>query len=106
MLIAYERHYHELVKKYKDEIIFINDMLAEIRKERETFYQETLQDIENKLHGDECISEEAKREWIAELKVNMERSFAQSENIIQHYITNNTEEFDKAMRKILLGEKI
>ena len=42
----------------------------------------------------------------AELKVNMERSFAQSENIIQHYITNNTEEFDKAMRKILLGEKI
>lgn len=100
-MIAYERHYHELVRQYKTEIQYIGDMLKNIRVEREEFYMVTLPKVELILEDDPIITNETKKEWILEFKHNMEKSFEQSEYIINHYISKNLEEFKKAMEEII-----
>lgn len=101
VFMAYEKHYMELVRNYKNEISFINEMLVDIRKERTDFLTNVLPSIEKGLKNDSEISEEIREEWIVELRNNMEKSFQESERIIQHYITKNQDQFEKKMKEIL-----
>lgn len=101
IMIAYERHFHDLVRNYKEEILYMEGMLEKIRKEREEFYRIKIPEIEKVMKEENVLNDEAKREWIEELKRNMESSFKQSEDLVNHYITNNLAEFKAEMSEIL-----
>ena len=64
VIAAYEEHYHKLLRNYKEEIKFIQEMMEGVRQEREKFYKETLPQIEKNINEDNILSEDAKREWL------------------------------------------
>ena len=99
VVAQYEEHYMRLLRNYKEEIAEIESMMREVRKERETFYQITLPQIEKTIRSDKVLSEDARREWIEELRANMEKSFRISEALIQHYVTSNQAEFKEKLKK-------
>lgn len=101
VLYEYEKHYMELIRKYGEEIQFIQDLLAKQREEYVTFYEKTLPDIRKKLTEDEGIDEEMRRVWLNRLTTNVERSFSLSETLINDYATKNLHEFNTAVKEKL-----
>lgn len=101
VLIAYEEHYMKLLRNFKTEIADIENMMTQLRQEREIFYSSKLPEIEKSIKKDEVLSNEAKQKWIMELKSNVEKSFAISESLISHYVTKNLEEFKQKMESII-----
>ena len=101
VLYEYEKHYLEMVRKYSQEIKFIEDMLSNFRREQETFYSKTLPDIINKLNQDAGVDEEMKKVWLNRFTANIERSFTLSETLINDYATKNIDEF-----KVAVNEKL
>ena len=95
---AYEEHYMKLLKKYQNEIKDIEEMMRNLRKERQDFYMNQLPAIKKAMVEDEVLSSTCKEQWLTELQNNMERSFQISESLIQHYITKNLEEFRQALK--------
>lgn len=101
VLYEYEKHYLEMVRKYSQEIKFIEDMLSNFRREQETFYSKTLPDIINKLNQDAGVDEDMKKVWLNRFTANIERSFTLSETLINDYATKNIDEF-----KVAVNEKL
>lgn len=101
VLYEYEKHYLEMIKKYSEEIRFIQDMLERFRKEQETFYKQVLPDIIDKLNRDGGVDEEMKKIWLKRLSTNIERSFNLSETLINDYATKNLDEFKQAVNEKL-----
>lgn len=101
VLYEYEKHYLEMIKRYSEEIKFIQDMLAGFRQEQETFYSEILPNIIEKLNSDEGIDDEMKRIWLNRLTTNIERSFNLSETLINDYATKSLDEFKQAVNEKL-----
>lgn len=99
-LVAYEKHYMELLKKYLPEISEINSMLENVRKDRQKFYTQNLPSIIKTLDS-QNINETEKKIWLDELRNNMERSFQMSENLISHYVTKNLDEFEAELKRLL-----
>lgn len=97
-LMAYERSYMELLKRYKNEIQEIEGMMRTLREERCRFYEEQLPAIQKEMKQD-GVSCEIGCEWLAELRTNVEKSFQISEKLIEHYVTKNLEEFKEALRQ-------
>ncbi|MDE6034796.1 MAG: hypothetical protein K2G36_02685 [Ruminococcus sp.] len=95
---AYEEHYMKLLKKYLNEINEIEEMMRNLRKERQDFYMKQLPAIKKAMVEDDVLSADCKAQWLTELQNNMERSFQISESLIQHYITKNLEEFKQALK--------
>lgn len=93
ILFEYEKHYLEMLKKYGNEIKFIQDMLSSFRKEQEDFYSTILPNIIEKLRQDDGIDVEMKNIWLSRLTANIERSFNLSENLINDYAIKNLDEF-------------
>lgn len=104
VLYEYEKHYMEMVKKYSQEIKFINDMLRDLRQEQITFYGEILLKVENKLNEDKGIDDEMRKIWLNRLSRNIHRSFELSEILIHNYVTKKIDEFktvvDKKLREL------
>ena len=101
VLYEYEKHYLEMVRKYSQEIKFIEDMLSNFRREQETFYSKTLPDIINKLNQDAGVDEDMKKVWLNRFTANIERSFTLSETLINDYATKNIDEV-----KVAVNEKL
>ncbi len=95
-LLAYTEIYHRLLRDYKNEIQLIEDMMMQLRREREIFYIEKLPAIRESMLRDE-VSVENCEQWIAEIQKNMEKSFSISEKLIQNYITDNLDEFKEKL---------
>lgn len=93
ILFEYEKHYLEMLKKYGNEIKFIQDMLSGFRKEQEQFYSTTLPNIIENLSKDDGIDVEMKKIWLNRFTGNIERSFNLSENLINDYAIKNLNEF-------------
>lgn len=100
-LYEYEKHYLEMLKKYSNEIKFIQDLLSDFRAEQTKFYEIDLPNIIDKLNHDEGIDDEMKRIWLNRLSTNMERSFSLSESLINDYAVKNLEEFKSAVNEKL-----
>lgn len=100
-LCQYENHYQELLHHYSADIEKINSMMENLRKERQTFYQETLPEIERQIQADNILSDDAKTQWIEELRANMENSFRISEKLIDHYVVSNQDEFSAKLKKAI-----
>lgn len=99
VIYEYEKHYLEMLRKYSNEIEFIQKMLSNFREEQAKFYHQVLPDIEDKLKGDEAINDEMRRIWIDRLVANMDRSFNLSESLINDYAVKNLDEFKTAVNE-------
>ncbi len=100
ILVAYEKHYMELLKKYLPEINEINSMLETVRKDRQKFYTQDLPSIIKTLDS-QNINDIEKKIWLDELRKNMENSFQMSENLISHYVTKNLDDFETELKRLL-----
>lgn len=99
-ILAYEESYMKLLKRYKDEIDHIEMMMKELREERTDFYLNKLPAIRQELENDD-VSIENRSKWIEEVQANVERSFKISEQLIDHYVTKNLDEFKQALQQNL-----
>lgn len=100
ILVAYEKHYMELLKKYLPEINEINSMLETVRKDRQKFYTQDLPSIIKTLDS-QNINDTEKKIWLEELRKNLENSFRMSENLISHYVTKNLDDFETELKRLL-----
>lgn len=98
LITAYEENYMKILKRYANEISYIENMLKDLRKERADFYVNQLPLIRKELEKDD-VSDENKKRWIEEVQANIERSFKISESLIEHYVTKNLEEFKRELQK-------
>lgn len=96
-IMAYEEHYMKLLRRYKDEIDHIEMMMKELREERTDFYLNKLPLIRQELEKDD-VSSANSAEWIEQVQENIERSFRISEQLIDHYVTKNLDEFKQALQ--------
>lgn len=97
VLFEYEKHYMELVREYKSEIEFIEDMLKTFRAEQTKFYEETLPKISRSMTEDQSVDDEMKKIWLNRLSTNLDRSYLISEKLINDYVTKSVDEFKKAV---------
>lgn len=100
VLYDYEKHYMELIRQHKNEIIFIENMLKDYRQENIDFFNNQLSRISQKLDA-EHINKDMKNAWLKRLEENMNRSFAISEKLITDYTTKKLDEF-----KTIANEKL
>lgn len=100
VLYDYEKHYMELIKQHKNEIVFIENMLKDYRQENIDFFNNQLSRISQKLDA-EHINKDMKNAWLKRLEENMNRSFAISEKLITDYTTKKLDEF-----KTIANEKL
>lgn len=99
-LYDYEKHYMELIRQHKNEIVFIENMLKDYRQENIDFFNNQLSKISQKLDA-EHINKDMKNAWLKRLEENMNRSFAISEKLITDYTTKKLDEF-----KTIANEKL
>ena len=102
VLFDYEKHYMDLVRKYSNEIKFIEDMLSDYRQEQIKFYAETLPKLK-KINEDFGIDEEMKRTWLSRLTNNMDKSFQMSDTLINEFVTKKLQEFKDDVNEKLRG---
>lgn len=100
VLYDYEKHYMELIRQHKNEIVFIENMLKDYRQENIDFFNNQLSQISQKLDA-EHIDKDMKNAWLKRLEENMNRSFAISEKLITDYTTKKLDEF-----KTIANEKL
>lgn len=100
VLYDYEKHYMELIRQHKNEIVFIENMLKDYRQENIDFFNNQLSKISQKLDA-EHIDKDVKNAWLKRLEENMNRSFAISEKLITDYTTKKLDEF-----KTIANEKL
>ena len=102
MLFDYEEHYMRLVKSYRHEIEFINDLHTTHTQEVKNFYANDLSAIQQKLAA-EPIDDEVRREWLKHLEQHMSKSFDMSGHFIGVLTTKKVEEFNAALREKIFG---
>ena len=98
MIYDYEEHYMRLVKNYRHEIEFINDLHTTHTQEVKNFYANDLPAIIKKLES-EPISDDVRREWLKHLEQHMNKSFDMSGHFIGVLTTKKVEEFNVALRE-------
>ena len=102
MLYDYEKHYMELIKRYRHEIEFINDLHTTHTQEVKNFYANDLPAIQQKLAA-EPIEDDVRREWLKHLERHMNNSFDMSGHFIGILTTKKVEEFNASLREKILG---
>ena len=102
VLYEYEQHYMDLIRRYKEEILFIENILKNYRAEQVNFFKEQIPAINQKLNI-EHINTEMKKLWLKRLEENMNRSFNISEQLITNYTTKKISEFKEAVNEKLHG---
>ena len=102
MLMDYEEHYMRLVKSYRHEIEFINDLHTTHTQEVKNFYANDLPAIIKKLEA-EPIADDVRREWLKHLEQHMSKSFDMSGHFIGVLTTKKVEEFNMALREKISG---
>ena len=102
MLYDYEEHYLRLIKSYRHEIEFINQLHAQHEQEVKAFYQNDLPAIQKKLAA-EPIDDKVRRDWLKHLEQHIHKSFEMSENFINVLTTKKVEEFNEEIRAKILG---
>ena len=102
MIFDYEEHYMRLVKSYREEIKFINDLHTTHTREVKNFYENDLPTIIKKLEA-EPIADDVRREWLNHLEEHMDKSFKMSGHFIDVLTTKKVEEFNAALREKTFG---
>lgn len=105
MLMDYEEYYMRLVKSYRHEIEFINDLHTAHEQEIKNFYANELPAIIKKLEA-EPIQDDVRREWLNHLEEHMDKSFKMSGHFIGALTTKKVEEFNAALRDKISGGSV
>lgn len=105
MLCEYQKYYMQLVKDFRQEIEFIDELHSKHTREVERFYAEDLPAIIKKLES-EPIADDVRREWLKHLERHMDNSFKMSRNFIDILTTKKVEEFNAALREKILGSNV
>ncbi|MBR7025486.1 MAG: hypothetical protein IKI08_06195 [Selenomonadaceae bacterium] len=105
MLYDYEKHYMELIKRYRHEIEFINGLHTTHTQEVKNFYTNDLPAIIKKLES-EPIVDDVRREWLKHLERHMNNSFDMSGHFIGVLTTKKVEEFNAALREKISGGSV
>lgn len=93
-----EKHYMELLRKYKDEIDFLDERMRQLREEQTSFYLKIVSDVRRQLEEDEGMDAEAVHVWLQHYVESMERSFAMSATLLEDFSVMKREEFTAAVR--------
>lgn len=102
MLFDYEEHYMRLVKSYRHEIEFINDLHTTHTREVKNFYGNELPAIQKKLAA-EPIDADVRQDWLKHLEQHISKSFDMSGHFIDVLTTKKVEEFNAALREKTFG---
>jgi len=102
MLFEYEEHYMRLVKNFRHEIEFINDLHTTHTREVKNFYANDLPAIQKKLSA-EPIADDVRQDWLKHLERHMNNSFNMSGHFIDDLTTKKVEEFNAALREKIFG---
>ena len=105
MLFDYEEHYMRLVKSYRHEIEFINDLHTAHTQEVKNFYGNELPAIQKKLAA-EPIADDVRQDWLKHLERHMNNSFDMSGHFIDVLTTKKLEEFNAALRDKISGGSV
>lgn len=73
ILYEYEKHYLDLLKEYKEEIKFANTIHEDLRRERASFFTQTLKEVTQTFRESQIDSSIASK-WIEELVMSYTRS--------------------------------
>lgn len=90
----YTRFYLELLKKYRSEIEFIDELHRKQREEERKFYNEDLHNIRNTMEKDK-VKQEIIEEWLNDLQDSMKKSFNVTEKLISTFTVKTLEEFKR-----------
>ncbi len=102
VIFDYEEHYMRLVKSYREEIKFINDLHTTHTREVKNFYENDLPTIIKKLEA-EPIADDVRHEWLNHLEEHMDKSFKMSGHFIDVLTTKKVEEFNATLREKTFG---
>ena len=102
MIFDYEEHYMRLVKSYRHEIEFINDLHAAHTQEVKNFYANDLPAIVKKLSA-EPIADDVRQDWLKHLEQHINKSFDMSGHFIDVLTTKKVEEFNADLREKIFG---
>ena len=105
VLYDYEKHYMDLIKSYRHEIEFINQLHTAHTQEVKNFYENELPAIQKKL-ASEPINDDVRREWLKNLEEHMNNSFKMSGHFIGILTTKTLEEFNAAIREKIHGGSV
>ena len=105
VLYDYEKHYMDLIKSYRHEIEFINQLHVAHTQEVQNFYENELPAIQKKL-ASEPVDDDVRREWLKNLEKHMDNSFKMSEHFIGILTTKTLEEFNAEIRAKIHGGNI
>lgn len=86
LLYQYEKHYLELIKEYKDEIKFANNLQEDLRRERSQFFAQTLKDITQTMK-EVAVNKTVSDQWIQELVDSYTKSIDLSSELAKTRVT-------------------
>ncbi len=101
LLFKAEKHYHQLIHDFRDEIEFIEGKLEAIRQEQKQFYTQTLPKITEMLRENNLIPPNRAQEWLDILVEEMESSLKMSDELVRHYYTDNLNEFKSKLNDLM-----
>lgn len=97
-MFACEKHYMELLRKYKDEINFLDEKMRQLREEQTEFRLKIVPSVRRQLEEDEGIDAQTAHTWLQHYVESMERSFTMSETLLEDFSVMKREEFTAAVR--------
>lgn len=98
-MLACEKHHMELLRKYRDEINFLDEKMRRLREEQTEFRLKTVPSVRRQLEEDEGIDAQTAGAWLQRYVESMEHSFAMSETLLEDFSVMKSEEFRAAMRE-------
>lgn len=93
-----QERYLALLRKYKDEIAFLESMMEKYRYERKTFMEKELPAISEKLRED-GVAENVRLDWLQKLENDMTHSFQLSELVIREFVGKKVDDFNQVIQK-------
>ncbi len=101
LMYDYEKHYLELIKNYKEEIRFANNLKEDLRREKTMFFSKHLKEV---IETIECakVEEEVGKKWIDDLIKSYLTSIDLSEAIIDTKVMQKVNDLRQASDRLLM----
>ena len=100
LLFEYEKHYMQLLSSHREDIDFINQCLKSLRQEQHEMSAQ-LASINQQL-DDALVDSDVKNVWLKHMAENMSRSFALSNDLLEHFYIMELDQFKTELQKRLM----
>ena len=99
-LFDYEKHYMQLLSSHREDIDFINQCLRLVREEQRQMSAQ-LATINQQL-DEALVDSDVKNVWLKHMAENMSRSFALSNDLLEHFYIMELDQFKTELKKRLM----